>query len=205
MPKKTYFKLSEEKKEKIIKATYEIFINNSYEGVHIREIAKKANISVGSFYQYFYDKEDLYLYFFTEVELKYIKKLKEINQDILFGERIIPIEDICTEEEVQFNKTWYNVPMFVMQKFYFGEYGKKLNFHVIEELMEYKNSNKLKKDLDLDFVFYLYTTTMFNIHNYFRDNNIINFEDRQKIKFHYFNDIFLNGILKVSVKERPIF
>lgn len=196
MPKQTYFNLSEEKKEKIIKATFDIFINTPYEDVHIRDIAKKAGISIGSFYQYFYDKDDLYLYFFTEVELKYTKKLKELNKEIILRERVIPIEEICTEDEVRFNRTWYSVPMIVMQKFYFGEYGKKLNYYVIEELMEYKNSDKLKKELDLDFILYLYTTTMFNIHNYFRENNIENFDEREKIKDHYFGDIFLNGILK---------
>ena len=196
MPKKTYFNLSEEKKKKIVKVTYEIFSNIPYEDVHIRDIAKEAGISVGSFYQYFYDKEDLYLYFFTEVELKYTKKLKEINKDIILKERVIPIEEICTEEEVRFNQTWYSVPMIVMQKFYFGEYGKKLNYFVIEELMEYKKSDKLKKNLDLNFILYLYTTTMFNIHNYFRENNIEDLNDRQRIKDHYYNDVFLNGILK---------
>lgn len=196
MPKQTYFNLSEEKKEKIIEATFDIFINTPYEDVHIRDIAKKAGISIGSFYQYFYDKDDLYLYFFTEVELKYTKKLKELNKEIILRERVIPIEEICTEDEVRFNRTWYSVPMIVMQKFYFGEYGKKLNYYVIEELMEYKNSDKLKKELDLDFILYLYTTTMFNIHNYFRENNIEDFDEREKIKDHYFGDIFLNGILK---------
>lgn len=196
MPKITYYNLSDEKKERIIKATYEIFINTNYEDVHIREIAKKCDISIGSFYQYFYDKEDLYLHFFTEVEMKYMKKQKEFNQDILFSDRMIPLEEVFTQEEVKFNQTWYNVPMFVMQKFYFGEYSKKLHAFVIEELMEYKTSNKLKEDLDLDFVFYLYTTSMFTIHNYFREHNITEYEERQKIKEHYFKDIFLNGILK---------
>ncbi|MGG0670324.1 TetR/AcrR family transcriptional regulator [Lederbergia citrisecunda] len=196
MPKQTYYNLSDEKKERIRKATYEMFINTNYEDVHIREIARKSDISIGSFYQYFYDKEDLYLHFFTEVEMKYMMKQKELDQDILFSDRIIPIEDVCTEEEVEFNETWYNVPMLVMQKFYFGEYSKKLHSFLGEELMEYKNANKLKEDLNLDFVFYLFTTSMFTIHNYFREHNITDFEERQKIKDHYFRDIFLNGILK---------
>lgn len=196
MPKSTYFNLSDEKKERIIQATYDIFINTNYEDVHIREIAKKANISVGSFYQYFYDKEDLYLHFFTEVEMKYMEKAKEINKDILFSERTIPIEELCTEEEVKFNQTWYNVPMFVMQKFYFGEYSKKLHAFLIEDLTQYKISHKLKEDLNLDFVYYLYTTAMFTIHNYFREKDITDTEERQKIKDHYFKDIFLKGILK---------
>ncbi|MHC8514300.1 TetR/AcrR family transcriptional regulator [Sporosarcina sp. ITBMC105] len=196
MPKQTYYNLSDEKKERILKATYDIFINNTYEDVHIREIAKKSNISIGSFYQYFYDKEDLYLHFFTEVEIKYMKKSKEINQELLFSERTVPIEDVCNEEEVKFNQTWYDVPMYVMQKFYFGEYSKKLNSFAIEELLEYKNSDKLKEELDLDFVFYLYTTSMFNIHNYFRENNITDFEERQRVKENYYRNIFLKGILK---------
>lgn len=68
MPKKTFFNLPIDKKQKIIDAAYDLFIENDYKDVNIRSIAKKAGISIGSFYQYFDDKDDLYLFLMTEIE-----------------------------------------------------------------------------------------------------------------------------------------
>ncbi|KYG90046.1 hypothetical protein A0U40_07335 [[Bacillus] sp. KCTC 13219] len=196
MPKQTFFNLPEEKKQRIVDVTYEIFTNTKYEDVNIRDIAKKSGISVGSFYQYFHDKDDLYLYFFTCIEKKYMDKQKEKTSGILFGNETVPIEDVCTEEEIAFNRSWYQVPMVVMQKFYFGEYSKYLHAFLMEELIEYKKAGKLKDSVDIDLIFHLYTTSMFNILNYFKDNNITDENERLSIKKKYYQDIFLNGILK---------
>ncbi|TCJ01028.1 TetR/AcrR family transcriptional regulator [Cytobacillus praedii] len=196
IPKQTFFNLPDEKKQKIIDATYNIFIYEKYEDVNIRDIAKKAGISIGSFYQYFHDKDDLYLYFFTCIEMKYMDKQKEKTSSILFGKETIPIEEVCTQIEVEFNRTWYKVPMEVMQKFYFGEYSRELHACLMDELMEYKNAGKLKDSVDTQFIFHLYTTSMFNILNYFRDNDITDENERLEIKKKYYQDIFLNGILK---------
>ncbi|MFO1445034.1 TetR/AcrR family transcriptional regulator [Bacillus sp. Bva_UNVM-123] len=196
MPKQTYFNLPPEKKQRIMDATYEIFITENYEDVNIRDIAKNAGISIGSFYQYFYDKDDLYLYFFNCIEKKYMDKQKEKTSSILFGKETVPIEEVCTKIEIEFNRTWYKVPMEVMQKFYFGEYSKELDAPLMDELMEYKNAGKLKDTVDIQFIFHLYATSMFNILNYFRENNITDENERLEIKQKYYKDIFLNGILK---------
>jgi len=196
MPKQTYFNLPPEKKQRIMDATYEIFIKENYEDVNIRDIAKNSGISIGSFYQYFHDKDDLYLYFFNCIEKKYMEKQKEKTSSILFGKETVPIEEVCTKIEIEFNRTWYKVPMEVMQKFYFGEYSKELDAPLMDELMEYKNAGKLKDTVDIQFIFHLYATSMFNILIYFKENNITDENERLEIKQKYYKDIFLNGILK---------
>lgn len=59
MPKQTFMKLSEEKKEKIIKAAKKEFSRVTIEEASIKNIIEEANIARGSFYQYFESKEDL--------------------------------------------------------------------------------------------------------------------------------------------------
>lgn len=48
-----------EKKEKIIKAGFELICKNGYYNTNTAEIAKEANVSTGIVYQYFKDKYDI--------------------------------------------------------------------------------------------------------------------------------------------------
>lgn len=59
MIKSTFYNLSEEKRNRIIDAIMDEFASASTEKVSINRIIKAANISRGSFYQYFDDKVDL--------------------------------------------------------------------------------------------------------------------------------------------------
>lgn len=59
MIKKTFYNLPEEKRQRIIDAIVKEFSNSATEKVSINRIVKAANISRGSFYQYFDDKVDL--------------------------------------------------------------------------------------------------------------------------------------------------
>ncbi len=62
MPTNTFLNLESEKKTRILKAVIDEFSEKQYEQVQISDIIKHAKIPRGSFYQYFVDKEDLYLY-----------------------------------------------------------------------------------------------------------------------------------------------
>ncbi|MDH8679453.1 TetR/AcrR family transcriptional regulator [Fusibacter bizertensis] len=75
MPKDTFFNLSEEKKQKIMEAALKEFEQNDYDAASINQIVINSGISKGSFYQYFQDKKDLYIYLMNlmvEKKLKYI-------------------------------------------------------------------------------------------------------------------------------------
>ena len=188
MPKKTFFNLPSNKKKKIINAAYDIFIEEEYENVNIRMITSKAEISIGSFYQYFEDKDDLYVYLISSIEKKIYKRELDEKRYFLIDSDIIPIEEICTTKEIAFNRTWYRAPVEVMMKFYFGKYSRELNSHVMDELIELKKTDKLKDFVDLDFVFHIYATSMFNIQMYFRNNNIVDEKEKLRIKKNFYSD-----------------
>lgn len=67
MPKDTFFNLPEEKRQKIIHAAIDQFTGRHYSKVTINGIVHAAGIPKGSFYQYFENKDDLYVYLFTEI------------------------------------------------------------------------------------------------------------------------------------------
>lgn len=54
-------KRSIEKKEKIIKAGFELICENGYYNTDTSKIAKKAGVSTGIVYQYFKDKRDIFI------------------------------------------------------------------------------------------------------------------------------------------------
>ena len=60
MPKETFNKLSIEKQEAIFNACVKEFSSSPYSQASINQIIKTAQISRGSFYQYFEDKWDAY-------------------------------------------------------------------------------------------------------------------------------------------------
>jgi len=64
MPKDTFFNLPRDKREAITNVLLEEFAHNEYKLVSISAIVKKAGIAKGSFYQYFEDKPDAFLYLF---------------------------------------------------------------------------------------------------------------------------------------------
>lgn len=62
MPKQTFFNLSSEKRERLLTAAFWEFSHVPLEEASINAIIQQSDISRGSFYQYFEDKEDLYFY-----------------------------------------------------------------------------------------------------------------------------------------------
>lgn len=62
MPLLTYYNLSEDKKEKIIRISLEEFANKDYESASLTGIIKQVGVAKGSFYRYFKNKYDLYAF-----------------------------------------------------------------------------------------------------------------------------------------------
>lgn len=65
MPKETFFNLQADKRNLIISVAIYEFSKADYNTASINQICKKADIAKGSFYQYFADKLDLYVYVMT--------------------------------------------------------------------------------------------------------------------------------------------
>lgn len=62
MPKDTFFNLPEDKRTLICKVAIGEFAEYSFDQASINRIVAKSGIAKGSFYQYFDDKKDLFLY-----------------------------------------------------------------------------------------------------------------------------------------------
>ncbi|KRM92023.1 TetR/AcrR family transcriptional regulator [Liquorilactobacillus cacaonum] len=68
MPKETFFNLDDAKKERLFEALSFEFSKKSFDDSAISVIIDRAGIPRGSFYQYFEDKLDCYLYFVGQIQ-----------------------------------------------------------------------------------------------------------------------------------------
>lgn len=62
MPKQTFLNLPDEKRKALLEIALDEFANNDYNTASVSKIVEKAGIAKGSVYQYFEDKQDLFLY-----------------------------------------------------------------------------------------------------------------------------------------------
>ena len=78
MPKETFFNLPEDKRTLICNVALDEFAEYSFDQASINRMVAKSGIAKGSFYQYFENKKDLFLYLVqsaAEEKLNYISPL----------------------------------------------------------------------------------------------------------------------------------
>jgi len=62
LPTQTFFRLPEEKRERLMEAAWREFMSVRFDEASINRIVREARIPRGSFYQYFEDKTDLFFH-----------------------------------------------------------------------------------------------------------------------------------------------
>ena len=96
MPRKTYTNLAKDKKERIFNAGVLEFSYHEFNDASVNTIVKMANISKGSFYQYFNDKSDFYWFIVMDIIIGHIGEY----ENLLKGNK----GDLFKTEELIFNK-----------------------------------------------------------------------------------------------------
>lgn len=138
MPTDTFFKLSEEKQRRIIEAGKYEFSRVNIDNASIKNIAEKAEIARGSFYQYFTSKKDLLYYILEEnretLEKKINRIVKESKGDI-FSIYISMYDDMTS-------KCFNNMNQEIYRKIF---ENIKTNDESIYEGMEQKKEQDFKR------------------------------------------------------------
>lgn len=76
MPKQTFLNLPDEKRQVIIDAAIEEFAEYGLENASTNRIVANSGISKGSFYQYFEDKQDVFMHLLTVLEREKLEFFK---------------------------------------------------------------------------------------------------------------------------------
>lgn len=160
--KPTFERIAPEKRERILAAaTYE-FANKGFDNANMSDIAKKADVSVGSFYKYFENKQDLFLtvihYSIQSME-ELLKVLAVSDEDILLKvEHILREIQRSSKENPILMKlyngmTSENNPRFASQFAYEMESMTARIYRIAIE--EGKKAGDVREDIDAAFAAFL--------------------------------------------------
>jgi AcrR family transcriptional regulator len=79
MPKQTFLNLPKEKRETIMNAAIEEFAEYGLENASTNRIVKNSGIAKGSFYQYFEDKQDVFMHMLDDIEQEEMEFFKDTH------------------------------------------------------------------------------------------------------------------------------
>lgn len=81
MPTSTFFRLPEEKRQRLMEASWAELTRVRFADISINRIIAAAHIPRGSFYQYFADKEDLIRYLLEDTREYFISVLRDVLRE----------------------------------------------------------------------------------------------------------------------------
>jgi AcrR family transcriptional regulator len=170
MPKSTFYKLCDDKKRRIFSAALQEFSTRRFSDASINQIIKNAGIPKGSFYQYFNDKEDIYVYVLkviSDEKKELLRYVKITNSDMDVFDMIVHE----TKESLELNKVKPGYAEIGMQmeldNSEFITKIRKLSAEKYVKMLECDKENGLiKPDVDSELVVNMLFT--FVINEYYR-------------------------------------
>lgn len=172
MPSDTFLRLNDEKKKKLIDASFKEFSLYNFNDASINRIIKEAGISRGSFYMYFEDKKDLYFYLleqYGEILSNNMKKDLIKNKGDLFKMFQDNIEESYNSFKNNninfFKKSLENVTIMEESKRTFGFRDKRLLKELIPNINLELLNDKAKRHIEVIFAInmHLLMVTLFKL------------------------------------------
>lgn len=167
MPSKTFHNLPYEKQQKIISESKIAFSNDLYQDVSLNQIIKNSNISRGSFYMYFVNKEDLYFYLLDEYKTNFekiiIKTLLKHDGEIFstFEELFITLNKKMVKNSKFVRNVFLNMNYLIANELF----GKKPKKMLEEYIYTYVNKDYLILENECDILNLLHIILMLLIDN----------------------------------------
>ena len=193
MPSQTFLNLDSSKRNKLLEAAMNEFKTVRYTEVSVNRIIQNANISRGSFYTYFTDKDDLFGYILELNKKKVFALTKEVflscRGDI--KNSFFKLFDVFTKEieEHDFSRFLKNIFLyFNIYKEKFDRPGHALFLYVKDSI-----ATEEIKASDLEFIFHLFMhNLLIGITEAVRSNNISSIREQYRRKV----NILCYGIYK---------
>lgn len=146
-----------DKKIDIFNAGRDLFYSKGYKETNISDIAEKAGIGVGTFYNYYPSKEKLFLEIFikeNEDQKRRMFETIDLNDDPVTLVTKIVTQNIDNINSNLIQKEWYNREIYEKLEKYFDEQGgmnsiSELSYSGVSELIKrWKADGKIRNDID---------------------------------------------------------
>ena len=170
MPHQAYFNLPEEKRERIRETALDLFSTRPYEEVTTRMLARQAGISMGSLYQYFESKDEMYLYFLDTLAYSFDEEEEALK---LWSERI------RSPREIAYILNLYAAPPSVWERYYYSWDTNifRYNMAYVRQLQE---EGILPQDIDLEMYAVLFVGLTFSSLMYCRMRGIASAKESEQ-------------------------
>lgn len=164
------------RKEKLIGAAIDEFIENSFDDASLNNILKRAKVSKGSFYYHFKNKKDLYTYIYDKAvkdKISYLDKAMKETMGDISKENIFTILRLLGKVSLEFAVKYPKY--YKLGKRIFEEKNEEIkalaivkakndeNLMLVEKIIKKAiNNNELRDDFSVDFTTRLLKSLMIN-------------------------------------------
>jgi AcrR family transcriptional regulator len=175
LPKSTFFNLPKDKQKRILESAKHIFSKNHYRKVTIDALVEAADIPKGSFYQYFINKDDLFMYLFGEIGIE----KKQILDEVIEKANKLSFSQLIIEMLARANKFENQDDVMIGLKDKFlkecpQEVKNKILSDLIPTTMEmfseiisfYVNSGYFRSNFDIKKASFILTSVVINLDKY---------------------------------------
>jgi len=179
MPKETFKNLPEEKRQLIEKVAIREFGTFGYDKASVNRIVDNCQIAKGSFYQYFDDKKDLFLYLIARVNEKKLESVSPVFQNPQKYDFFTLIRELFVSG-LKFAAD--NPESTLMGNWLFKNKGHPLYNEVVGAGLQNAQNiyigliklaisrNEIREDIDLDFVSYMISAMNVSVMEYYFQN-----------------------------------
>ncbi|MEC0305624.1 TetR/AcrR family transcriptional regulator [Paenibacillus lautus] len=203
MPKNSFYRLDEARREEISNNAMHLFVDNLYEDITMKMVLDSLSMHPGTFYRYFEDKDDLYCLLVRNVTKKRAAYFNNSNEDSLyrffltglFGNVNGTVTEPLNELEIKLTKTFLNIPENVLLKVYLNVL-KGESFPLIKDILRrMRVDGYLRPDIDDDLISFMFESMQFNLVMFFREFDIKDSTLQHKLS-KYFADFMSHGLLE---------
>lgn len=155
----------EDKKADIFNCGRELFSSGGFKDTNVSDITKMAGIGVGTFYNYYSSKEQLFLEIFMKENEKLKKSFESVELDSDPVKAVLQILSLNYEglNSNPILKEWNNRELFgKLEKLFSEQNGAKsiselMNSSTMELIKTWKAEGKIRNDLDDDIILAIFT------------------------------------------------
>ncbi|WP_280770278.1 TetR/AcrR family transcriptional regulator [Salipaludibacillus daqingensis] len=174
MPTPTFFNLPKQKSQRIIDVAIDEFASAHFNDVSINQLIKRAEISRGSFYQYFENLEDLYCHITEQIaheKLSYLHAYLE-KKDASFFERLKGLYStgltfaMTHPKYAQIGNLLFKGDPVFKQKI-FGEQEQQSKQFFIDLLQSAQNKGEIRSDINIQTAAFLFYQMNLSISDYY--------------------------------------
>lgn len=169
------------KKEVILRVSRELFLKNGFKDVNVSDITKAAGVGVGTFYNYYPSKEELFLEIFVEENQKAKEAIIEVL-DVNEKPKILMRSFIAHNKNIMNNnrilKEWYNSSISSVIRVYYQEKAETSLFIrdiFTQFLKKWKEEKTIRTDIDYEIILSIFDSVVY-LENHQDDIGISNFE-----------------------------